>query len=100
MKPKIQVKKTEEPKEETKGEGVPNAARPKIPMKPKIPAAPKAESSEEKPVQRVVIRPKIHVRKKEEEGSSEEANPKPRPIMRPKIQPKKKDDEDKNETND
>ena len=83
MKPKIQAKKTEDPKEETKAD-----------------EAPKAETSEEKPVQRVVIRPKIHVRKKEEEGSSEEAKPKPRPIMRPKIQPKKKDDEDKNETND
>ncbi len=100
MKPKIQAKKTEDPKEEAKADEAPKAARPKIPVKPKIPVAPKAEASEEKPVQRVVIRPKIHVRKKEEEGSSEEAKPKPRPIMRPKIQPKKKDDEDKSETND
>ena len=94
MKPKIQVKKAEEPKEEIKGEGVPNAARPKITSNSKT------EASEEKPVQRVVIRPKIQVRKKEDDASAEEAKLKARPIMLPKIQPKKKGDEDKNETND
>jgi NADH-quinone oxidoreductase subunit I len=72
IKPNIVVKKADESSDSEINE-TPKAALPKIPMKPKIPTASKpAEVSDDPtPKPKVVIRPKIQVRKKEDDSSNQ-----------------------------